>query len=195
VYDPDHDVDGYYLDLTDCEGNSILPQQRERVRRGLRGGRGVSFDTLTVVGAFEFGFTPEEMRGKCTELRVFDNATNQSRVMVHKIGFGGGSPPFVRFFNAHLVDQNFVESTIEASDPDDDIIGHFVLVRLRDGVLGLPDGVPDLGSMDAAGYLGLAVPLIPTTGRIKWDDVYAVIVYVIDSKGNVTRVEDDDMLR
>ena len=68
-------------------------------------------------------------------------------------------------------------------------------VRLRDGVLGLPDGQPDFGTMDPIGYLGLAVPLIPTTGRIKWDDVYSVIVYIIDAKGNVTRVQDDDMLR
>jgi hypothetical protein len=47
--------------------------------------------------------------------------------------------------------------------------------------------------MDPAGYVGLNVPDIPTTGRIKWDDVYAVIVYVIDARGNVTRVEDDDI--
>ncbi len=196
VYDPDRDVEGYYIDITDCEGNSVLPQRRERVRRGLRGGRGgQGIDTLTMVGAFEFGLPPSELVGKCTELRVFDGATNQSAVAVHKIGSGGGSPPFVRFFNAYLVDQNFVASTLEASDPDGDIVGHFVLVRLRDGVLGLPDGNPDLGSMDPAGYLGLDVPLIPTTGRIKWDDVYSVIVYVIDSKGNVTRVQDDDLLR
>ncbi|MBC7843744.1 MAG: hypothetical protein H7099_15595 [Gemmatimonadaceae bacterium] len=195
VYDPDHDIIGYYLDITDCNGNSVLPLQRERVRRGLRGGRGQSYDTLTVVGAFEFGLTPEEMRGKCTELRVFDNATNQSTIVVHKIGSGGGSAPFVRFFNSYLIDQSYIASTIEASDPDNDIVGHFVLVRTRDGVLGPPDGNPDLGSMDAAGYIGLDIPLIPTTGRLKWDDVYSVIVYVIDSRGNVTRVQDDDLLR
>jgi hypothetical protein len=195
VWDPDRDLEGYYLDITDCEGNSVLPQGRERVRRGLRGGRGQVSDTLTVVGAFEFGIPPSEMVGKCTELRVFDFATNQSQIVTHKIGSGGGSPPFVRFFNSYLIGQSAVASTIEANDPDSDIVGHFVLVRLRDGVLGIPDGQPDLGSMDPAGYLGLDVPLIPTTGRIKWDDVYSVIVYVIDSKGNVTRVQDDELLR
>jgi hypothetical protein len=195
VFDPDRDLEGYYIDLTDCEGNSVLPQARERVRRGLRGGRGQIADTLTVVGAFEFGIPPEELRGRCTELRVFDNATNQSAIVEHKIGSATGSAPFVRFFNATLVDRNFITSTIEATDPDNDIIGHFVLVRLRDGVLGPPDGQPDLGSMDPVGYLGLEVPLIPTTGRIQWDDVYAVIVYLIDSRGNVTRVEDNDFLK
>ena len=195
VYDPDRDIQGYYLDLTDCEGRSILPQQRERVRSGLRSGRGQFADTMTVVGAFEFGFPESEMKGRCTELRVFDAATNQSRIVQHKLGLSNGSPPFVRFFNAQLVDRNFITSTLEASDPDADVVGHFVQVRLRDGVLGLPDGQPDFGTMDPIGYLSLAVPLIPTTGRIKWDDVYSVIVYIIDAKGNVTRVQDDDMLR
>lgn len=196
LVDPDHDFDGYYFDITDCAGNSILPQQRERVRRGLRGGRGGSLDdTLTIVGAFEFGYSPSEIRGRCAEVRVFDSATNQSEIVTWQFGSGGGSPPFVRFFNAALIGVSAITSTIEASDPDTDIVGHFVMVRLRDGVLGLPDGEPDLGSMDAVGYIGLDVPIISTTGRIKWDDVYSVIVYVVDSKGNMTRVQDDDLLR
>jgi hypothetical protein len=196
VVDPDHDIEGYYFDITDCDGNSILPQQKERVRRGLRGGRGGSLeDTLTMVGAFEFGYPPSEMQGRCAELRVIDNATNQSAIVVYKFGSGGGSPPFVRYFNSVLVGTSLITSTIEAADPEGDIIGHFVLVRLRDGVLGPPDGEPDLGSMDAVGYVGLDIPVIPTTGRIKWDDVYSVIVYVIDSKGNIARVQDDDLLR
>jgi hypothetical protein len=195
VVDPEHDIEGYYFDITDCDGNSILPQQRERIRRGLRGGRGAGTDdTLTVVGAFEFGYPPSEVQGKCAELRVFDNATNQSAIAVYKFGSGTGSAPFVRFFNAQLVGQALITSALEASDPDGDIVGHFVLVRLRDGVLGPTDGEPDLGSMDPVGYLGLDVPVIPTTGRIKWDDVYSVIVYVVDSKGNMTRVQDDDLL-
>ncbi len=196
VIDPDHDIEGYYFDITDCDGNSVLPQQRERVRRGLSGGRGGGLDdTLTIVGAFEFGYPRAEMLGRCAEIRVFDRATNQSAIVVYKFGSGNGSPPFVRYFNSVLLGQVAIESTIEASDPDSDIIGHFVLVRVRDGVLGLPDGEPDLGSMDPVGYLGLNVPIIPTTGRLKWDDVYSVIVYVIDSQGNVARVQDDDMLR
>ena len=62
-------------------------------------------------------------------------------------------------------------------------------IRVR---MGLHTGEPRVTD---EGYVGLDVPLIPTTGRIKWDDVYSVIVYVIDSKGNVTRVQDDELLR
>jgi len=195
VYDADQNIDGYYFNLTDCQGNSVLPEKRQRIRRGLRGGRGQVGDTLTIVGAFELGIAPSELVGRCTEIRVFDATTNVSEIAVHKIGSDGGSPPAVRFMNSALVGLSFITTAIEASDPDNDIVGTFVLVRVRDGVLALPDGVPDLGSMDPIGYLGLDLPLIPTTGRIKWDDVYEVIVYVIDSKGNAIRVSDEDMLR
>ncbi len=195
VFDPDADLIGYYWDITDCEGNSVLPDKRERVRLNLRAGRGATNDTLTVVGAFELGIDNSVFAGRCTEIRVFDAEGNVSTIATHRIGSATGSPPSVRFFNATLQGQAYVSSILEASDPDADIVGHFVLVRLRDGVLAPSDGVPDLGSMDALGYLGLDVPNIPTTGRIKWDDVYSVIVYIIDAKGNVARVEDDDIFK
>ena len=193
IVDANADLVGYFWDITDCEGNSVLPDKRERVRLNLRSGRGLTTDTLVVVGAFELGLPTEAVAGRCTEIRAYDAAANVSNIAVHRIGSGGGAPPQVRFFNARLQGQAFVSSVLEASDPDDDIVGHFVLVRLRDGVLGPADGAPDLGSMEAVGYLGLAVPNIPTTGRIRWDDVLAVIVYVIDARGNVVRVEDGDI--
>jgi len=193
VFDPDADLIGYYWDVTDCNGNTVLPDKRERVRVNLRGGRGATNDTLTVVGAFELGLENAALAGRCTEIRVYDATGNVSSIATHKIGTATGFPPVIRFFDAKLQGQAFVSSILEASDPDGDIVGHFVLVRLRDGVLSIPDGVPDLGSMDPVGYLGLDVPNIRTTGRIKWDDVYSVIIYLIDSKGNVARIEDENI--
>lgn len=195
VYDPEHDVDGYTWDLTDCEGNSVLPDRRERTRRGLLSGRGQLSDTLTVVGAYQIAISAAEAAGRCTEIRVFDQRGNVSDIRTHRIGSATGFRPSVRFFNATLQGTASVTSLLAASDPENDIIGHFVLVRLRDGVLGPSDGKADLGSMDPAGYLGLEVPAIPTTGNIKWDDVLAVMVYIIDAKGNVIGVEDADILK
>lgn len=195
VWDPDGDLDGYMWDLTDCHGNSVLTDRRERIRRGLRSGRGQLSDTLVVVGAYEYLARPEDMLGKCTEIRVFDVRGNSSVIRTHRIGSATGFSPVVRFFNATLSGTAMVTSLLAASDPENDIIGHFVLVRLRDGALGPNDGLPDLGSMDPAGYLGLEVAPIPTTGRIKWDDVLAVMIYLIDAKGNVVRVEDADIFR
>jgi hypothetical protein len=195
VFDPDDDISGYVWDITDCAGNSVLPEKRERTRRSLRGARGGGRDTLTVIGAYELGLPPEQFEGKCTELRVFDERLNYSTIMTHRIGSSTGAPPAVRFFNATLQGQVLISSTLAVVDPDDDVVGHFVLVRLRDGVLTPPDGLPDLGSMDPAGYTSLDVPNIPTNARIKWDDVYSVIVYIIDKRGNAIRAEDDDIFR
>lgn len=195
VWDPDGDLDGYTWDITDCRGNSVLPDKRKRTRRGLRGGRGQLADTLQVVGAYELGLAPAALEGKCTEIRVFDVRSNSSIVATHRIGSASGFAPVVRFFNATLQGTAQVASQLFASDPENDIVGHFVLVRLRDGVLGIADGKPDLGSLDAAGYEGLEVAPVPTTGRVRWDDVLSVIVYVIDSKGNAVRVEDADIFR
>jgi hypothetical protein len=195
VWDPDHDVDGYVWDITDCEGVSVLPDKRERIRRNLLSGRAQASDTLVVVGAYELGLPASALAGRCTEIRVFDSRGNTSVILQHRIGSATGFAPTVRFFNATLQGTSAITSLLAANDPENDIVGHFVLVRLRDGALGPNDGLPDLGSMDPAGYLTLDVPVIPTTGRIRWDDVLAVIVYVIDAKGNVLRIEDNDIFR
>ncbi len=195
VWDPDHDVDGYVWDITDCEGSSVLPDKRERIRRNLLSGRAQASDTLVVVGAYELGLPATALARRCTEIRVFDSRGNTSVILQHRIGSANGFAPTVRFFNAKLQGTSAITSLLAANDPENDVVGHFLLVRLRDGVLGPSDGIPDLGSMDPAGYLTLDVPVIPTTGRIRWDDVIAVIAYVIDAKGNVVRSEDNDIFR
>jgi len=195
VWDPDHDVDGYVWDITDCQGSSVLPDKRERIRRNVRSGRAQASDTLVVVGAYELGIPATTFARRCTEIRVFDARGNTSVILQHRIGSATGFAPTVRFFNATLQGTSAVSSLLAANDPENDIVGHFVLVRLRDGVLGPSDGIADLGSMDPAGYLTLDVPVIPTTGRIRWDDVLAVMVYLVDAKGNVLRIEDNDIFR
>jgi hypothetical protein len=192
--DPERDIDGYVWDLTDCHGNSVLPAGGERTRRGLMAGRAFGSDTLVVVSAYEIGLPDAEMIGRCTELRLFDFAGNSSAIVTHRIGSATGRRPVVLPLDSRLVGTQFVRTTLTASDPDGDLVGHFVGVRLRDGTLGTPDGVPDFGIMDPAGYLGTQVPNIPTTGRLRWDDIYAVIVWVIDRAGNVVRVEDTNLL-
>jgi len=196
VWDPNGDVDGYIWDITDCEGTSVLPDRRERIRRGIRSGRAQLSDTIDVVGAYELGLADSALAGRCTEVRVFDERGNTSVILTHRIGSATGFPPVVRFFNAVLQGTSSVASLLLANDPENDIVGHFMMVRLRDGVLGPPDGKADLGSMDPAGYLGLDAPIIPTSGgRLQWDDVLSVIVYVIDRRGNVVRVEDSDIFK
>lgn len=193
VADPNHDIDGYTWDLTDCHGNSVLPDKRERVRRGLIGGRTRMLDTMTVVGAYDISLSSSEMQGRCTQIRVFDLESNSSELVEDVIGASGGQPPIAKVFNSQLAGTVMVTTDLTVEDPDGDFLGIFVAVRLRDGTLGPPDGNPDVGTMDPAGYLTSAVPIIPTTGRIQWDDVYAVIVWLVDARGNFLRLEDADV--
>jgi hypothetical protein len=193
VTDPTRDIDGYTWDLTDCNGHSILPDKRERIRRGLMNGRTRFLDTMTVIGGYDIGLPSSEMQGRCTEIRVFDFESNNSDVIEHKIGSSGGTAPFATGFNAQLVGTEFVRTALTVGDPDGDFLGIFLAVRLRDGTLGPPDGNPDVGIMDPAGYLTPTAPIIPTTGRIQWDDVYAVIVWLVDARGNASRLEDSDV--
>lgn len=195
VADPNHDIDGYTWDLTDCQGNSVLPDKRERIRRGLMGGRTRGLDTMTVVGAFDIGLPSSEMRGRCTQIRVFDFEANSSELLEHQIGTTPGAAPYATAFNARLLGTEFVRTDLAVADPDGDFLGLFVAARLRDGTLGPPDGNPDVGIMDPAGYLTSVVPPIPTTGRLQWDDVYAVIVWLVDARGNALRLEDADIFR
>lgn len=193
VADPNRDIDGYTWDLTDCRGNSVLADKRERIRRGLMGGRTRFQDTMTVIGAFDIGLPSSEMNGRCTQIRVFDFEANSSELLEHEIGTSGGTAPYATTFNAQLVGTEFVGSQLTVGDPEGDFVGLFVAARLRDGTLGPPDGNPDVGIMDPAGYLTSAVPNIPTTGKLQWDDVYAVIVWLVDARGNAARLEDADI--
>jgi hypothetical protein len=103
--------------------------------------------------------------------------------------------PAASAFNAYSVGTTAVRTQLAAFDADGDFVGTFVAARLRDGVLSPPDGVPDVGIYSVAGYLGDAVPDLPLGSRIQYGDVYAVIVYLIDDAGNVTRLEDSDVFR
>ena len=192
VTDPDRDVERYVWDLTDCRGTSLLPGGA-RTRRGLSSGRTRFQDTVTVVAAFEVGLPDSALVGRCTGLRVADELGNTTPVVELPIRVPISTPPTATTFNAYTIGTAAVRTDLNASDVDDDYVGVFVTALLRDGVLAAPDGQPDVGIYGVAGYLGTAVPDLPLGSRIQYGDVYAVIVYLIDAKGNVTRMEDGDL--
>jgi hypothetical protein len=194
AYDPQRDIDGYEWDLTDCRGNSVLPDRRPRTRRYVRAGRATVGDTVTVIGAYDVGLPDEDFRDRCATIRVFDFAGNSSPVITRPLR-ASGAAPVASTFNARLSGTSHITSALAVSDADSDIVGLFVGIRLRDGTLSQADGLPDLGVLDPAGFLGSRIPDIPTNSRIKWDDVYAVIVWMIDAGGNVLRLEDVDLFR
>lgn len=194
AYDPDRDLERYVWDLTDCQGTSVL-SGAARTRRGLSSGRTRGMDTVTVVGAFEVADSQLLAIPACTALRLADEQGNTTRVLEIAIRPPASSAPRASTFNAFTLGTTSVRTVLEAEDADGDFVGAFAAARVRDGVLFSPDGQPDLGIYNVAGYLGNVIPDLPLGSRIQYGDVYAVIIYLVDAAGNVTRLEDVDVLR
>jgi hypothetical protein len=190
--DPDGDVERYAWDLTDCHGTSVLPEGA-RIRRGLSSGATAGLDTVEIVAAFELGLPDADLVGRCTALRVMDEYGNTTPFHEEPIGGEAGAPPRIQSFNALLRGTTAIRVTLVADDPDGDFVGTFAAARLRDGILGPADGNPDYGIYHPAGYVGTALPDLPVnSSRIRYDDVLAIIVYVVDRAGNFVRLEDTD---
>jgi hypothetical protein len=195
VTDPDRDVERYAWDLTDCHGTSVLPGGA-RIRRGLSSGATAGLDTVEIVATFEAGLPDADLVGRCTALRVMDEYGNTTPVHEEPIGGEPGAPPRIQSFNALLRGTTAIRVALVADDPDGDFVGTFAAARLRDGILGPADGNPDYGIYHPAGYAGTALPdLTVNTSRIRYDDVLAIIVYVVDRAGNFQRLEDTDTFR
>lgn len=192
--DPDHDIERYFWDLTDCRGTSVQPGG-VRLRRGLSTGRTAQGDTVSVVSAFEVGLPDADLAGRCMTIRVVDEFGNTTPVVEQPLLPPGGPAPSATIFNALLRGTSALSTMLTVADPDNDFVGTFVAAQLRDGILFPIDGEPDLGIYNTAGYLGTGVPDLPLGSRIQYYDIYSLIVYLIDDRGNFTRLEDTDVFR
>jgi hypothetical protein len=68
------------------------------------------------------------------------------------------------------------------------------LRRRRVGEAGTPDGQPDIGVYNTAGFTDVLLPTVPQgSGRPPYYHYYAVILYLFDDQGNFSRIEDDDL--
>ena len=193
--DPDSDIDRFSWDLTDCRRNSLLPGGA-RQRGHLSTGRTAYQDTITVVSAFEISLPDSAVGGaRCGAVWVADQEGNVSPVVEVPLTTSGTAPVATQF-NAHFLGTGYLRTDLAAQDVDGDFVGSFIAYRLRDGVLGPPDGVPDVGYYNTAGLLGSTIPDLPLgTGVLTYDNFYGVVVYLIDARGLVTRLEDADLFR
>ncbi len=191
VTSPNRNLTNYYWDITDCHGASVLPGG-VRVRGGLLDGRTGFADSATIIGAFEVGLPDAELAGRCASLRVDDNFGNTSVTVEQPLRDEAGSRPGVSDFNAVLNGPDVLKTHFSVADPEGDQVGFFVAAVLRDGILGPPDGKQDIGIYNTPGYLGTQVPDLPLGNSIAYTDVYGIILYVVDARGNFTRIEDMD---
>ena len=191
---PVRNLANYYWDITDCHGNSILPGG-VRGRQGLLDGRTANADSLTIVAGWEIGVADADFSGKCATLRVEDNYGNTSPTVERPLTDDVPARPVVSEFNAVLNGPDYLRTTFAVTDPNNDYVGTFVSAVLRDGILGPPDGKEDIGIYNVQGYLGPQVPDLPFNSRIAYTDLYGVILYVVDARGNFVRLQDMDTFR
>lgn len=188
--DPDHDIERYFWDITDCQGKSVLPTGG-RLRRGLSQDRTAGQDTVTVFGAIELGLPDAELAGRCTSIRVADEFGNTTPVREQPIGTTVAGPQNFTF-NARFANTALLTASLQVNDPA--FAGVFAAALMRDGVLFAPDGQPDLGVYNTVGYDDVILPNVPLgSGRPPYFDYLAIIAYLFDRQGNFTRVEDNDL--
>jgi hypothetical protein len=191
--DPDRDMDRYIFDVTDCAGRSVLPSG-SRQRGGLAVGRTANADTVLLVVGFDVGVTDSALAGRCAAVRLADQAGNTTPI--HEVPLGvrrGGQPPMATTFAAR-VSGGVLRTDVQAFDPDGDFAGYFYQLRVRDGVFGSPDGTPDVALFNTAGYLTLPLPeLVVGSGLLRAEDILAVVVFLIDARGQFVRLEDTDI--
>ncbi|MEO8138231.1 MAG: hypothetical protein ABI742_01235 [Gemmatimonadota bacterium] len=189
--DPDHDIERYAWDITDCHGKSVLTGGG-RLRRGLSQDRSAGQDTITVFGAIELGLPDASVQGHCTSIRVADEFGNTTPVVEELIGNETGPGPLPAYFNAQFSTTASLSTQLTMTDPA--FAGVFAAALLRDGILFPPDGNPDLGVFNTEGYTDVLLPTVPLGGnQPQYYDYYSVILYLFDSTGNFTRVEDNDL--
>jgi hypothetical protein len=192
--DPNHDIERYVWDLTDCRGRSLLPGGAQ-LRRGLSSGRTARQDTVVVLGAFDVGLPDDSVAGGCLGLRVMDQYDNSTPMVEEAIGNERGTPPVAIRFNAVRFSDLSLRTDLAVSDAENDFLGTFVAAVIVDGVLGPANGQADIGYYNASGYLGAGIPDLPFSGRVGWQDARSLVVYLIDRQGLVTRIQDIDLSR
>jgi hypothetical protein len=188
--DPNRDVDWYYWDVTDCAGYSVL-QAGQVSRRGIVAARGYQ-DTVRVAAVFDVGADTASFQGRCVAIRTWDAEGNSTAVQEVPLSANAGGPA-VRSFNALIPGaQSSLEVAIATDVP---FFAIFPTIRVRDGVLGAPDGVADIGIYNVAGYPTTTLPPVPLGGRLQWYDVLASEVFVLDAQANFTTMRDDQLSR
>ena len=195
--DPNGDIARSFVDVTDCNHRSILPNGGQ-LRGGFSSAPNVARrDTAVIVGAYDLGLTDAQLKQRCLSVWVDDERGNVSPIV--EVPLPARSPlraPVSNTFNALLNGTRSILVNASASDPNNDYVGAFLVYLLRDGVLTAADGQPDRVLGQPAGTIGFINTELPVgIGFGAWNDYIGAIVYFVDAEGNFTRVIDLDLFR
>lgn len=190
--DPDRDMDWYQWDITDCQGNSVITRG-QRTWRGILATRG-NADTVRIGIAVDIEEEVPDFTTRCAALRIWDLFGNTTPVTEIPLRPNDPSAPVTpSFFNATLPTLETLRTQVGVDVASPNYTGLFPTLLLRDGILGTPDGRPDVGIYSVSGYLEPPVPTVALGGRIQWYDVIAVELYVLDRLGNFRLLRDDQL--
>jgi hypothetical protein len=190
VTDPDRDIDHYAWTVTDCAGRAVIAAGI-RSYRGILASRG-SADTVSLPLALETGEDVPEARSRCLALRVYDRVGNSTPFREVRLAPNDPAAPLApESFDASIVEGQTVLRIALALDlRSPRALGVFPTVLLRDGILSPADGSPDTGIYGIAGYQTTALPDVRLGTRFEWYDVLASELYVVDTRGNLRLVRD-----
>jgi hypothetical protein len=197
IVDPDRDVGSYTWTITDCRRHSLLPFGGYLID-GLTGAQNITFvDTAVVVGGFDIGLTPQQKQSSCQSIWATDGLGNTTPVIeIPLVARNAANAPAARVFNARLNGTSALQVALDVADPSNDFVGAFTTYLLRDGTVSTIDGKPDLLVYAPAGFAGSIIDEIPIgVGLGNWNDYLGVRLFLVDRAGNVTRLEDMDLLR
>lgn len=198
VEDTDRDVDNFTYNITDCRGRSVLPNKGFYLY-GLPGSANISYaDTARIVAGFDVDLTAQQLAPLCQSLWVGDELGNTTPVLeIPLVSRSAAHSPLASRFNAVLNGTASLRVDLAVTDVDHDYVGCFVTYVLRDGIVSVPvDGRFDLLVFQPAGLIGTEIPELPLNiGYGLWSDYYGARVYLVDRAGNLTRLEDLDLLR
>jgi len=195
--DPDGDITRSFVDVTDCNLRSVLPNGGQR-RLGFSGQPNVARrDTAVIIGAYDLTLTDAQLVNRCLAVWVDDERGNVSPFVEILLSRRvAARAPVVSAFSALLDGTRSVLVSGSVTDPNLDYVGAFLVYLVRDGVLSTPDGQPDRVVLEPAGIIGpVATQLIVGIGFGAWNDYLGAILYAVDAEGNFTRAFDFDLFR
>ena len=173
-------------------GNSVITRG-QRTWRGILATRG-NADTVRIGIAVDIEEELPDFTTRCAALRIWDLFGNTTPVTEIPLRPNDPSAPVTpSFFNATLPTLETLRTQVGVDVASPNYTGLFPTLLLRDGILGTPDGRPDVGIYSVSGYLEPPVPTVALGGRIQWYDVIAVELYVLDRLGNFRLLRDDQL--
>lgn len=193
--DPDRDIERIAWELTDCTGRPLAADGR-RIRQNLAVSGAVVRDTSVISSVFETRLSDAELRARCAQVLLFDTEGNSTAPVEMRFLAPSDGAPVATTFNAVIVDQQRLVTTLQVDDPQRDEASVFPAIRVRDGVLFPSDGWPDLGVFAPAGYrFASDIPelRVGAGSRIQPFDVLSLDVYLFDRTGDVRRVRDTEL--